>query len=490
VSKRSLRFRLVATVAALMAGGLLLFGAGTYYALQRHLVNQADGQLDRTGEIGERYIDTFPKEKGLPRFGDEEDGTAAGQLAENIAIPVFLQQRGPDNRIVEELLSDRGAPRPKIPATLPFEGERVVHFTVPEDTERRSGRSWRVRAARLHDDRGYLLIAQPTRDIDTTLTELARNQFAGGLCVLGGITVLGWWLVRRGMRPLDRIGSTAHAIGEGDLSRRVEPAEERTEVGRLGLALNAMLGQIETAFAERRESEERLRRFIADVSHELRTPLTSIRGYAEMFRRGASADPDDTATAMRRIEEESARMAVLVDELLLLARLDEGRPLECAPVDLARLAGDAVTDARAVEPDQPIHYERPPPITVLGDEGRLRQVLANLLANVRQHTPPGTAATVQIQAVTAEDGALGVRVEVADDGPGLTAEQAARVFERFYRTDPSRSRQRGGAGLGLAIVAATVAAHGGAAGVESVPGAGATFWVEMPLAGTSTADRR
>ncbi len=292
--------------------------------------------------------------------------------------------------------------------------------------------------------------------------------------------MLGWWLVRRGLRPLDRIGDTARAIGDGDLARRVEPAEPRTEVGRLGLALNAMLGQIEVAFAERRASEERLRRFIADASHELRTPLTSIRGYAEMFRRGAAANPADTATAMRRIEAESARMAVLVDELLLLARLDEGRPLECAPVDLARLAEDTVTDARAVEPDRPLRYDRPPPITVLGDEGRLRQVLANLLANVRQHTPAGTAAVVRVIEADA-----GVRIEVADEGPGLTPEEAGRVFERFYRTDPSRSRQRGGAGLGLAIVEATVAAHGGTAGVDAVAGEGATFWVTMPLAGTS-----
>jgi len=481
VRNRSLRFRLVATVAALMAGGLLLFGAGTYYTLQRHLINQADAQLDRTGEVAEVYIDSLPKEQGLPRFGGDDDGSAAGRLAENIAIPVFMQTRGPDNKVYEQLVRD--AAPPDIPAALPFDGERVVHFTVPDDA---GDRNWRVRASRLHGNRGFVLVAQPTRDLDATLTELVRNQFAGGLWVLAGITVLGWWLVRRGLRPLDRIGDTARAIGEGDLARRVESAGERTEVGRLGLALNAMLGQIEVAFAERRASEERLRRFVADASHELRTPLTSIRGYAEMFRRGAADNPADAATAMRRIEQESARMADLVDELLLLARLDEGRPLECAPVDLARLAEDAVTDARAVEPDRPLRYERPPPITILGDEARLRQVLANLLANVRQHTPAGTPATVRMVSAPGEvNGRPGVRIEVADAGGGLTSEQAGKVFERFYRTDPSRSRQRGGAGLGLAIVAATVAAHGGTVGVESAVGEGATFWITMPLAGTS-----
>ena len=271
-------------------------------------------------------------------------------------------------------------------------------------------------------------------------------------------------------------------------------------MGRLGLALNAMLQQLDSAFRRRQASEERLRRFVADASHELRTPLTSIRGYAELFRRGADANPADLATAMRRIEAEAARMGALVDELLLLARLDQGRALERGPVDLAELAGDAVADARAVEPGRPVTLERDGPVLVQGDADRLRQVFANLVANVRQHTPPGTP--MRVRAFRDDHGRTGV-LEVADGGPGLTAEQRERVFERFWRAGRSRPRaaadghRHGGAGLGLSIVAAVAAAHGGRATVASAPGQGATFRVELPLdppadgrSATSQAPRR
>jgi two-component system OmpR family sensor kinase len=279
-----------------------------------------------------------------------------------------------------------------------------------------------------------------------------------------------------GLRPLDGIAATAGAIAAGDLTRRVRPAEPTTEVGRLGLALNAMLGQIEAAFAERRASEARLRRFVADASHELRTPLTSIRGYAELFRRGAASRPEDLATTMRRIEEEAERMGVLVDELLLLARLDQGRPLDRRPVDLAEVAAEAVEQARVIDPGRPLELAAPGPVVVLGDRERLHQVAANLLANVRMHTAPGTAARVEVAAA----GGRAV-LQVADQGPGMHPEQAARAFERFYRSDPSRSRGMGGAGLGLSIVAAIAQAHGGRASVSSAPGRGVSVRVELPL---------
>ena len=237
-----------------------------------------------------------------------------------------------------------------------------------------------------------------------------------------------------------------------------------------------MLAQIEQAFVERTASEARLRRFLADASHELRTPLTSIRGYSELFRRGAGARPEDLATSMRRIEEESARMGVLVDDLLLLARLDQGRPLERVPVDLARIAADAVDDARAVAPERQISLDSPASLTVEGDELRLREVAANLLSNAVEHTPPGSPIEVHLS----EEERHAV-VEVRDHGPGLSEEQRAAVFEPFYRSDTSRARERGGAGLGLAIVAAIVAAHGGEVRVSSEPGEGATFRVSLPL---------
>ncbi|MEN3315493.1 MAG: two-component system, OmpR family, sensor kinase, partial [Acidimicrobiaceae bacterium] len=300
------------------------------------------------------------------------------------------------------------------------------------------------------------------------------EALASGLIVLlvGGAALV---LVRTGLRPLEDIGDVAGAIAEGDLSQRVPRAEERTEVGRLGLSLNAMLGQIQSAFEARQASEDRLRRFVADASHELRTPLTSIRGYAELFRRGAAERPADLEKAMRRIEEESVRMGLLVDDLLLLARLDQGRPLDRSPVDLVRVAADAVDDARAAAPERSISLEAPDRLVIEGDDLRLRQVAANLVANAYQHTPAETPVVVRV--TTGEGEAV---LEVADRGPGLDPEAAQKVFERFYRADPSRARSGGGSGLGLSIVAAIAEAHGGRATVDSTPGTGACFRVSLP----------
>jgi two-component system OmpR family sensor kinase len=322
----------------------------------------------------------------------------------------------------------------------------------------------------------YLVVAIPTADVDATLRRLLLVEVGVGVAVLSAFVALGTWAVRLGLRPLDRIAATAGAIAAGDLRRRVQPATPRTEVGRLGLALNAMLGQIERAFAARAASEERLRRFIADASHELRTPLSSIRGYAELFRRGAGGNPEDLATAMRRIEAESARMGHLVDDLLLLARLDEGRPLERSPIDLAVLAEDAVVDARAAAPRRAISLAAGDDVVVAGDELRLRQVVGNLVRNALVHTPPDTPVEVAVAA----DGQA-VVLTVTDHGPGIPPGTAERIFERFYRADPGGGRDHGGSGLGLSIVAAVVTAHGGTAAARDTPGGGATFEVRLPL---------
>jgi two-component system OmpR family sensor kinase len=263
-------------------------------------------------------------------------------------------------------------------------------------------------------------------------------------------------------RPLARIAATADAISGGDLTRRVPDRNPRTEVGRVGLALNAMLGEIQRYVDRLVESEQRMRRFLGDASHELSTPLTSIRGYSELFRSGARDRPEDLARAMSRIEAEAARMTGLVEELLLLAELDEGRPLHPARVDLATIAADAVDDARLAAPDRTIELEAAAGLYVRGEENRLRQVAANLLSNACRHTPPGTPITV-----IAAPGVL----EVADNGPGMDAERAARIFDRFYGD---------GSGLGLAIVASIVAAHGGTVQVTSAPGEGAKFRIELP----------
>jgi two-component system OmpR family sensor kinase len=273
------------------------------------------------------------------------------------------------------------------------------------------------------------------------------------------------------------MGETAGAIAAGDLSRRVEPADDDTEIGKLGTSLNAMLAQIEAAFDERRASEDRLRRFVGDASHELRTPITSIRGYAELFRRGADTRPDDLARSMARIEAEAERMGVLVDDLLLLARLDQGRPLEREPVDLAPIVADAVDAARAIDPERVLDADLDGSAIVTGDAGRLRQVVDNVLENARVHTPAGTPTHL---ALGSDDGS--VVLTIADEGPGMDAEAAAKAFERFYRGDPARARATGGAGLGLAIVAAIVESHGGGVRVLDTD-TGTTVEIRFPRPG-------
>jgi two-component system, OmpR family, sensor kinase len=279
-------------------------------------------------------------------------------------------------------------------------------------------------------------------------------------------------MVRRDMRPLDAMAETAGAIAEGDLTQRVASVTPGTEVGELGLAFNSMLGRIEEAFAARAASEERLRRFLADASHELRTPLTSIMGYAELFDLGVSDRPGDLATSMRYIKNEASRMGTLVDDLFLLAQLDRERPLLHEDVDLAAVALESVTGFEAAAPHRPLTFEAPEPVVVTGDAHRLRQVVDNLVGNALTHTPDGTGVSVRVGKVG--DQAV---LTVHDDGPGIRPEDLDRIFEPFFRSDPSRARSTGGAGLGLAIVSAIVAAHHGTVAVLGGPGT--TFEVRM-----------
>ncbi len=283
--------------------------------------------------------------------------------------------------------------------------------------------------------------------------------------------------MRLGLRPLDRIAETAGAIAAGDLSRRVTPATERTEVGRLGLALNAMLAQIERAFREREASENRLRQFLADASHELRTPLAAIRGYAELFRLGAATDPERAASSMQRIEEEAKRMGELVENLLMLARLDQLPETAREPVEVSSLVADAAEDARVTAPDRQINFDAGGPVTVMGDAAQLRQVVSNLVRNALVHTPAGTPVDLHVR--KNRDEAV---LEVRDYGKGLPAEDSEVLFERFWRADPGRGRGAAGAGLGLSIVRAVVEAHGGRVAAANAPGGGATFTVRLPLA--------
>ena len=340
---------------------------------------------------------------------------------------------------------------------------------------------WRLVAV---EDRGSaIVVGLSLDDVDKTVDRIRLVQVFGTLAVLASLGLVSWWMLRLGVHPIEDMAHTADAIAAGDLSQRVEHPGERTEAGRLGVALNSMLGRIEEAFRAQEASEAKVRRFAADASHELRTPLTSIQGYAELWRAGGLRDPGELSEAMRRMEQEARRMGTLVEDLLLLARLDQRRPMDMGQVRLHDIATDAVKDARAVEPDRPIDLVTAP-VTVPGDEMRLRQVMANLLTNARAHTPPGTAVRVTVGSAAGH-----ARLEVADEGPGLTPEVAAKVFERFYRADKSRARAQAhaGAGLGLSIVAAIAEAHGGTAEVSSAVGRGSTFVVTLPLSPAATA---
>lgn len=472
----SLRARLIGALVVLATLGLVAANVATYVELRSFLLARVDQSLTGSARVLTRTIIL----RGFP------DGHDLGALAA-LAPGTYLEIRAPDGSVVGRGFlapSSETPARPRIPSKLPG----LAQLTDPDSSRYLdvgaigAGTRFRARISPLPSG-AALVVAQSLSSVHGTLNRLALIELIVSLSVLAILGLLARWLVRLGLRPLNAIEGTAAKIAAGDLSQRVAHDEPRTEVGRLGGSLNAMLGQIEEAFAKQRASEERLRRFVGDASHELRTPLSAIKAYAELFERGAKARPDDLARAMSGIENEARRMGVLVDDLLLLARLDRGRPLERKEVDLTDLAHEAVEAARTVDPGRPIALETNGPLVVEGDPLRLRQVLDNLLANVRAHTPAGTQATVAVR--RDDDRAL---LEVRDAGPGLEPAELEHAFERFYRGDPSRSRQSGGAGLGLSIVKAIVEAHGGTVAAASQPGAGATFAIALPQR-RSTADR-
>ena len=429
------------------------------------------------------------------------------QLADVASRPFFRGDRGPgphpdrDQTLTEYFiafgdpdagsltrlrssLAEEGKPPPRLSRAQVLDHvARPGQPSRPFTTRSESGRSsWRLVATQSRLDGRVTVVGVSLEELDATLARVRLVQVAGTAAVLVALGLVSWWMLRLGVHPLEDMARTADAIAAGDLSQRVDHPGEGTEAGRLGKALNSMLQRIEEAFRAREASEARVRRFAADASHELRTPLTSIQGYAELWAAGGLRTEAELADAMRRMETEARRMAALVDDLLLLARLDQHRPLERAPVRLDEIAADGVRDAEAVEPDRPIRLSAVA-ATVQGDEMGLRQVVSNLLTNARVHTPPGTPVHVT---VAVADGVA--RLEVADDGPGMDPDVAAHVFERFFRGDPSRARTPGGTGLGLAIVAAIAEAHGGRAGVESEVGRGSRFVVELPLLGVGDAD--
>jgi two-component system OmpR family sensor kinase len=481
----SLRLRLLLAVGAVALLALIAADTVTYRQLSSSLYRRVDQTLDQEHFAIEREIHggggRGPHGNGGGGGGgDHRDpgGPIAGAPG---AFFTLLDASGkPVGGEVRPAYVPGGKSwTPELPAALtgfrddPGPGGPRTYLTV--GSVEAGGPSFRIRAEKLSDG-STLVVGNPLSDVESTLNTLLTVEIVvtvGALVVAGA---LGWWLVRRGLRPLTEVQATADAITAGDLDRRVPGDDARTEVGHVALALNTMLTRIQSAFAERDATEAKLRRFVADASHELRTPLAAVSAYAELFERGARERPQDLARVISGIRVEADRMGRLVQDLLLLARLDEGRPLEREPVDLVALAHEAADTSRTVSAAWPVSVDANGPVEVMGDEGRLRQVFDNLLSNVRAHTPTGTVTHITV----ASDDGFAV-VGVADNGPGMTEDESQRVFERFYRVDPSRSREHGGAGLGLGIVAAIVQAHGGRVAAAQTPGGGATFTVSIPL---------
>ena len=497
----SLRSRLLLAVGAVALVALLAADVATYYSLRSSLFARVDQTLAVTQlALGHAIGGPPPGSLGAT-------STVQPQLPEkvmNIAPGTFVEVRTAAGTPVSGQVQPAHMPggtsyTPKLPATIPGLAATSLStalptpgaaLTPPEDfpgvyitttAVEKGGPHFRVRASLLPGGQ-QLIVATPLSTTYATLNRLLVVEGLVTLAALAAAMLLGWWLVRVGLRPLGDVERTAEAIAAGELDQRIPVDHPKTEVGRLATVLNTMLGRIQTAFAERdeteaelRESEDTMRRFVADASHELRTPLAAVSAYAELLDGGVVQDEHDFARVVDNIRDETARMGTLVQDLLLLARLDEGRPMACAPTELVSLVAGAVHAATTVGPDWPVTLRADEPVEVCGDGEKLRQVVANLLGNVRAHTPAGTETIVALRV----DGETAV-IEVADNGPGLTPDQAGRVFERFYRADPSRSRAHGGAGLGLAIVAAIVAAHGGTVSAAPAASGGAVFTVRLP----------
>ena len=471
----SLRLRLVLALLLLAAVGISVIDAVTYLVMQSNLSTQVDNEALNSADSVAHYLNIWQQSGHEPLGGVDAPPGSYGELV------------GPNEPNHSFGTRFRGygespPPFPKLPAgfgSSPTNGSQLTTVGASK-----WGWQFRVLVVPTTEPGTNLVLAVPLTSADATLNELRLLEILVGAAVLLGLGGLAWWTVQLGLRPLERIRVTAGAIAAGDLSQRVAVADPRTEVGQLALSLNEMLSQIERAFEARSASESRMRQFMADASHELRTPLSSIRGYAELFRHGAKGRPADLDKAMSRIESESSRMSQLVDDLLLLARLDEGRPIESTAFDLSQVVVDAAADASVSDRNHPIKVDATAAVEVVGDEPRIRQVVGNLVRNAIVHTPAQTKVEL---AVRADPDGFAV-LSVTDHGPGISDEQAVRIFDRFVRLDQSRSRDRGGSGLGLAIVAAIVAAHHGRVRYAPTPGGGATFSVWLPLRPLASAE--
>jgi two-component system OmpR family sensor kinase len=499
----TLRLRLVLALVVLMVVGLGVFGVVTYRLYAASEIDRLDEQIDATvpyiedlfAVVGPDGRPPFP----LPGLDSEYEGPSSlddDRRTDAHAPPgldFYAELRSTDDGQVEHQTLGDLDDRPDLPDDLSPGGPHGRSLTVRSvdgSTEWRvlviptsdPGRTGPGRYDERLEDGDLLVVAFPMDDVRASLNRLVLIEAtaAGGLLVV--LAVGAWLVLRRGLRPLEQMASTARTLTAGELHTRVAPADQRSEVGQLGLALNTMLGRLEESFAQQEATEQRLRQFLADAAHELRTPLTSIQGFAELFRLGADQDQADLAVTLRRIEEDAVRMHKLVDDLLLLARLDQTRPVEREPVDLAVLAAEACSDAVAMDRRRSVTLDAPAPVVVEGDRDHLRQAIGNLTINAVRHTPAGTPIDVsaRIEAGSAV-------VNVRDHGGGLDDEALAHAFDRFWQANPSRSEA--GAGLGLSIVAAIAAEHGGTAtAANATEGTGAVFALDLPLTPPPTDD--
>ncbi len=534
----SLRLRLLLAVGAVALTALAIADVVTYQELRSFLYNRIDQSMEQShiaiegalGSASRRALGraTFPSSDGnvpnnaggiapsvpltLPTATSPASSTGqaatkassqpptcngfaglSDDLLHELAPGTFIEVRSASNAILcrsmqPAPLGSSESADPTLPTRITGFVTDTADFHEPTVYFTSADSQFRLRASVLNGgpySGGQLVIGLPVGSTISTLNRLVAVELAVSGAALVAALLMGWWLVRVSFRPLRAVEATAEAIARGELAERVPGDEARTEVGRLARAINVMLGRIERAFAQRdateqdlRASEARMRQFVADASHELRTPLTAVSAYAELFEQGAATRADDLERVMHGIRSETARMGSLVEDLLLLARLDEGRPLEREEVELLGVAAEAVQTASTVGPQWPVRLVASHPVEIVGDRMRLRQVLDNLLANVRTHCPPGTHCVVTVD----EDDHDAV-ISVEDDGPGMSPDEASRVFERFFRADPSRSRRLGGAGLGLSIVASITQAHGGTVTATSGSERGTVFTVRLPLSG-------
>ena len=480
-SQWSLRNRLVLGVVILSTLGFIASGVVAQKQIESFLIHQIDDQLINVGSgalprvnlAGIVDDDEYQERRGRPEHDDDD---VPQTPLDRVPTSTSLTLLDGNGAVVGGIGGDlnRVSVRDYIAGYTPTE---VAEFEGRPFTIKAKGENFRVLALPLPSNLGSVAIAQSLNDVDRTLSRLQWLFFFIGFVIVGLIALASRTMIKVGLKPLSEVENTAEKIAAGDLSARLPDAKPTTEVGRLTTSLNTMLARIEESFAVRKTSEDKLRRFVADASHELRTPLTAIRGFAELHRQGAVSGEEETKQLLARIEGESIRMGSLVEDLLLLARLDQAREMENLPVDIAQVTKDAVASAQVAGPEHPISLiGDADELYTLGDQHRIHQVIANLLANARTHTPVGTPITVSIA-----QSSDGVRIGVTDAGPGLSAEDQKRIFERFYRADSSRVRIDGeGSGLGLSIVDAVMKAHGGSVSVSSEIGKGSTFTLFFP----------